>query len=355
MSQSSRNPVARGLVAVLLAMAPASLDAQQVVSLVSFTNTWRYNDSGSDLGTAWRSRTFDDSAWPEGNPLFGVEPSEPFPYASAGFAGIATPLLLTAPGNGSSIITYYFRTPFDLPVASNTLFSLLVTGYVDDGCVFYINGVEAGRTRVQTGQNFMTPATPPTIEGVADTWVLNVPSLAPTGNVFAVEVHQSGTANSDIVFGMKMDAGVAQPLTIVSQPQSQTNIAGTAATFTVGVTGQPVAYQWRKDGINIPGAIFSGLTLGTSTFRLQLSDSAAYSVVASNVLGAVTSDNALLTVLPDNQGPRMLNATVLEEPTRTNRIRIAWNEPLLSSTVINQGVSNFQVFMVPSNLRIARP
>ena len=40
-------------------------------------------------------------------------------------------------------------------------------------------------------------------------------------------------------------AGLAQP-TVTTQPQSQTNIVGTDATFTVVATGtEPLAYQWQ--------------------------------------------------------------------------------------------------------------
>ena len=43
-----------------------------------------------------------------------------------------------------------------------------------------------------------------------------------------------------------LTTGVAQPI-ITSQPQNQTNLVGTTATFVVGATGtEPLSYQWRS-------------------------------------------------------------------------------------------------------------
>src|SRR5262249_54734322 len=45
--------------------APPTLDVPAVIgtnAIVTFTNVWRYEQSGTDLGTAWRERTYDDGA-----------------------------------------------------------------------------------------------------------------------------------------------------------------------------------------------------------------------------------------------------------------------------------------------------
>ena len=51
--------VAIGLV-MLLAAPPAQ--AQQVTTLIQFTNVWKYDQTGAELGTGWRTNDFDDSA-----------------------------------------------------------------------------------------------------------------------------------------------------------------------------------------------------------------------------------------------------------------------------------------------------
>jgi pectate lyase/pectin methylesterase-like acyl-CoA thioesterase len=83
------------------------------------------------------------------------------------------------------------------------------------------------------------------------------------------------------------------PPAITTQPVSQTAPTGSNVSFSVAASGTaPLAYQWKKDGADIPGAIDSVLTL----INVQPSDAGAYSVVVSNSLGAVTSDPAILTI-----------------------------------------------------------
>jgi len=80
---------------------------------------------------------------------------------------------------------------------------------------------------------------------------------------------------------------------IATPPQSQSVSTGGTATFTVVVNGSPApALQWRKAQTPIPGANGSSLTLTS----VQLSDAAAYDVVATNAAGSATSPPATLTV-----------------------------------------------------------
>jgi len=69
---------------------------------------------------------------------------------------------------------------------------------------------------------------------------------------------------------------------------------GSSATLTVGAVGVPdLCYQWRRNRAPIPGAAHSFLTLT----NLQLGDTASYSVVLSNALGATVSAEAVLSVI----------------------------------------------------------
>ncbi len=87
---------------------------------------------------------------------------------------------------------------------------------------------------------------------------------------------------------------------MITQPLSQTNIAGTTATFTVVATGSPaLTYQWKKGATAL---VNGGDIAGADAATLQLANVAAgtagsYSVVVSNVGGSnVTSAAAVLTV-----------------------------------------------------------
>jgi len=87
--------------------------------------------------------------------------------------------------------------------------------------------------------------------------------------------------------------GLAQP-TITTQPQSQTNVVGTDATFTVGATGsEPLAYQWQFYSSDLAAMTNDTLILT----NVQPVKAGSYAVVVTNVTGAVTSVVATLTVL----------------------------------------------------------
>jgi uncharacterized protein YpmS len=84
------------------------------------------------------------------------------------------------------------------------------------------------------------------------------------------------------------------PPSIVSQPQSRTNVVGTSAAFTVAPNGTaPFAYQWQFNGADITGATGPTFTIG----NVQTSDAGSYAVVVTNSAGLVTSAAAILTVL----------------------------------------------------------
>ena len=80
---------------------------------------------------------------------------------------------------------------------------------------------------------------------------------------------------------------------IWTQPASQIRQAGQSPTLSVTAVGtEPLKYQWWKDGVVLPWATASGLTLT----NLQGADAGNYWVVVSNVYGSVTSAVDLLEV-----------------------------------------------------------
>src|ERR1019366_3712867 len=88
--------------------------------------------------------------------------------------------------------------------------------------------------------------------------------------------------------------------TITLQPQSATTNPGASVTFSVGARGTaPISYQWRFNGMSIPGATGSTL-LKTS---VQLADTGAYSVLVANSGGSTTSTTANLIVLNSTAVP----------------------------------------------------
>src|SRR5439155_9765070 len=184
-----------------LTVDPGTLVTQSANLVNLSTQNWRYYTNGTDLGTAWKEVGYSDGAWPSGQALLGFE-TTPAEYSEPFRTTFINP-----PSVSPFVVTYYFRAHFNYSPPSNPAgIALTCTGYIDDGAVWYLNGTEAGRIRVAQGQNAQTLADNQAAEGTAD--VLNFPpnGLVPGDNVMAVEVHQSGTTSSDIVFGMALDA-----------------------------------------------------------------------------------------------------------------------------------------------------
>src|SRR5205814_227151 len=92
---------------------------------------------------------FSDSSWSNGFGLFGFE-TTPAEYAYPFQTYIPPPV-----SNGFP--TVYYRTHFQWTNGLTNV-TLVATNYVDDGAVWYLNGVEVGRLRVATGQTYATLA-----------------------------------------------------------------------------------------------------------------------------------------------------------------------------------------------------
>jgi hypothetical protein len=69
---------------------------------------------------------------------------------------------------------------------------------------------------------------------------------------------------------------------------------GQPATFTVTASGAPpLAFRWKRNGINIPGATSPSYTLPSASLA---DNGAAFQCQVSNALGSATSIPAILTV-----------------------------------------------------------
>ena len=140
--------------------------------------------------------------------------------------------------------------------------------------------------------------------GTAATLALGALTATDAGNYTVVVRNALGSVTS--VAAPLLITGL--PPVIVIAPPSRTVSAGTAATLAVVAGGSPaLAYQWRKAGVAITGnptAATPALTLANA----QAADAAAYDVVITNSVGAVTSAAALLTVTP--AAPAVVSAPV---------------------------------------------
>ncbi len=122
-----------------------------------------------------------------------------------------------------------------------------------------------------------------------------VPTNVPIG-IYSLVAVANGISSDPVNF-------FVGTLAITTQPQDLTVLQDQPAAFTVGVGGdEPISYQWRKDGTDIPGATTSSLLIFA-----RLTDAGGYSAFVTNVTGSVTSSVATLTVIPTVPIPYALN------------------------------------------------
>ncbi|RMF79844.1 MAG: hypothetical protein D6744_08785, partial [Planctomycetota bacterium] len=87
------------------------------------------------------------------------------------------------------------------------------------------------------------------------------------------------------------DITVAPP-TITAHPSGADLCAGSDYTLTVVAGGRVTGYQWRHDGVDLPGETASSLSLT----NVGSADAGSYDVVVSNECHQVTSNAAVVTV-----------------------------------------------------------
>lgn len=139
-------------------------------------------------------------------------------------------------------------------------------------------------------------------------WIRSFDPLTGTAAVFAtgvpspvdLKVQPDGSLyylarGASAVYRVQYTAGEAP--TIASHPQDVSVPVGAPATFSVTASGTPpLAYQWQRDGVDVPGATAADYTLGSA----QLADDGAlFRCVVGNAFGGATSNAARLTVRPD--------------------------------------------------------
>jgi len=179
-----------------------ALEPTTSVSVVSRGASWKYRDTGENLGTAWRAPGYDDAAWSSGP-------------AGLGYPETKTNVVTTVsygPDPNNKYVTTYYRTYFTLDVTPARVAGLRLYAFYDDGFVAYLNGQEIARGGMPTGP--ITYATLANVQnGSAGLWEETdcgayISNLVEGQNVLAVELHQVGVTSSDTVMSMELVADV---------------------------------------------------------------------------------------------------------------------------------------------------
>lgn len=179
----------------------AAEEEGQTNKIISLGSIWKYDQSGSNLGSDWVAPEYDDSAWAEGPGIFGKDgASNKMPDP-----GFQTPW--TTGGK----YTYYLRKEFDWGFPYRTA-DIKLDGLFDDGIIVYLNGKEIGRNSMPAGIiDWQTPG----IRSEAKYGTIletDVSGYLKTGkNVLAVEIHNMSPGSSDIVFGADVSISTIPP------------------------------------------------------------------------------------------------------------------------------------------------
>jgi hypothetical protein len=119
---------------------------------------------------------------------------------------------------------------------------------------------------------------------------------------------------------------VAVPPSIVNSPTNQTVAAGASVIFDVTSSGSsPFGYQWLFNGTNSVGTCTNVLVLDS----VQPAQAGTYTVTVTNIVGAVTSAIALLTVgLPPAVVQQPTNLVVLQGQSAIFTVGACGDSPL---------------------------
>jgi autotransporter-associated beta strand protein len=286
--------------------------------IVAAGSVWKFNAAGADLGTAWRSHSYNDAGWSNGPTQIGY-----------GDGDEATPINV---GAGRPQIVY-FRHAFTLTAEeigalSNSVLSLLR----DDGAVVYLNGTEVRRDNMPAAPATIAYNTPALIGvGNADENTffpspLHPGLFVPGTNLLAVEVHQNDPASSDISFDLKLEGlvpGVSAPAVFVP-----VSLIATGATWKYFDGTNDLGTAWRDNA-------FDDATWNSGSSMLGYGDANGLlpsTLVASN--GQITTYFRRAVVVPNPAQVRTLTARVLRDDAAVVHLNGAeiWRDENLPST-----------------------
>lgn len=168
--------------------------------LISLSDTWDYYDKGAVNSKYWVAVAYTTTGWSSGKAPFG--------YGEIGVNGSRDYNTTLDYGGdaGNKWPTYYFRKSFQLAEApaADDVFEL--TAYVDDGCVIYVNGREAGRYLMAEGAVSYDQYATSYAGSTAGRYsiVIDNTMLQKGRNVISVEVHNTSGSSSDIYWAAEL-------------------------------------------------------------------------------------------------------------------------------------------------------
>jgi GDSL-like Lipase/Acylhydrolase family len=163
--------------------------------LINGGASWKYNDTGQDLGTNWTQTAYDDSGWSNG-------------IARLGYGDQATATTVSyGPQANNKFVTTCFRRSFVVP-GNAVITNLNLRVARADGVVVWLNGQEIYRTNLPAGPITSTnlALTAMTVYNRHIFYPTNVPVNLPAAgtNWIAAEVHLSSVTTSAMGFDLEL-------------------------------------------------------------------------------------------------------------------------------------------------------
>ena len=167
------------------------------VQVFPMNATWKYYDGGQAPAN-WQSDAFNDTSWKSGAAPLGYKMN-----------GVKTTVSYGSDSQQKNPTTY-FRKTFTLNAAPNNNDSFQLSYQLDDGCVVWVNGQEAGRVNMRQGtvsyETFSsTYAADDPFTGTMD---LNPLLFKKGSNVIAVEVHNISYTSGDLLWAGELQTTV---------------------------------------------------------------------------------------------------------------------------------------------------
>ncbi|MEC8973646.1 MAG: lamin tail domain-containing protein, partial [Verrucomicrobiota bacterium] len=237
-------------------------------TFIAAGSEWRYLDNGSNQGTRWHARLFNDSNWESGPAQLGYGDNDEKTKLSFG------------DNSGNKHVTTFFRHAFEVanPAGVTSLEGALLR---DDGAVVYLNRREVTRSNMPQGTIGYTTFASTTAGGDDEkafhSFAIDPALLVPGKNVIAVEVHQANRTSSDISFDFALSgtgSAANQPPTV--QPFADWNATWPGAARLVaqvnddGLPTNPGHLAMRWNVQSGPGTVtFANDSLPVTTARFS--------------------------------------------------------------------------------------
>lgn len=313
--------ITNGTVSLNGSSAYVDLPNKLITGLTSMSIEAWFTDTG---GNGW-ARLWDLGNSVGGEGQQGGGTSYSFLSLPAGFGGVRSAYKLA--GQGEQVVDYALRP---------SIGARHHVAWVQDAATssgrLYLDG-----TLVAENNSFTY--TPAAIGDTVNDWLGRSQYNDPwfKGSIDEFRIYSAPLTAAEVQQGFQLGPDVSPqsvPVSVIAQPQNLTVNEQQPASFSVGYIGhRPVKFQWRRNGVAIPGATNSTYSLA---FFLPADNGAVFSVLLTNTVTNVTfsavSSNAVLTVVPDTQAPTLVRAYNIG----SNQVQVIFSEAVEVASATNK-------------------